>query len=68
MLPNPKNSGTTIAKVLGVSVGTLYNHILDLQELCRRRVPCQLEVSTPATQAATPPDVSPCLPAMGDAL
>jgi len=33
MLPNPENSITTIAKLLGVSPGTLYNHIPDLQEL-----------------------------------
>ncbi|MEC4019981.1 recombinase family protein [Streptomyces sp. H27-D2] len=33
MLPNPENSVTTIAKILGVSVGTLYNHIPDLKAL-----------------------------------
>jgi DNA invertase Pin-like site-specific DNA recombinase len=33
MLPNPDNSVETIAKLLGVSVGTLYNHIPDLKEL-----------------------------------
>ncbi|MEU2389598.1 recombinase family protein [Streptomyces sp. NPDC007369] len=33
MLPNPENSVTTISKVLGVSVGTLYNHVPDLKEL-----------------------------------
>ncbi|MEU7900164.1 hypothetical protein AB0B45_45945 [Nonomuraea sp. NPDC049152] len=33
MLPNPANSITSIAKLLGVSVGTLYNHIPDLQQL-----------------------------------
>jgi DNA invertase Pin-like site-specific DNA recombinase len=33
MLPNPAHSVTSIAKLLGVSVGTLYNHIPDLQEL-----------------------------------
>lgn len=33
MLPNPANSITTIAKLLGVSPGTLYNHIPDLKEL-----------------------------------
>ncbi|MEW1843744.1 recombinase family protein [Nonomuraea angiospora] len=33
MLPNPENSVTSIAKLLGVSVGTLYNHIPDLKEL-----------------------------------
>lgn len=45
MLPNPENSVTTIAKILGVSVGTLYNHITDLKELRTSRVPRQLEGS-----------------------
>ncbi|MFB7090803.1 hypothetical protein [Streptomyces sp. NPDC056296] len=43
MLPNPENS---IAALLGVSVGTLYNHIPDLKELRTFRVPAQLEGST----------------------
>ncbi|MFJ2863976.1 recombinase family protein [Kitasatospora sp. NPDC087314] len=42
MLPNPANSIETIAKLLGVSVGTLYNHIPDLRELRTSRVPNQL--------------------------
>ncbi|MFI6522595.1 recombinase family protein [Spirillospora sp. NPDC050679] len=33
LLPNPDNSITSIAKLLGVSPGTLYNHIPDLREL-----------------------------------
>lgn len=33
MLPNPDTSITAIAKLLGVSPGTLYNHIPDLSEL-----------------------------------
>ena len=33
LLPNPDNSVTSIAKLLGVSPGTLYNHIPDLREL-----------------------------------
>ena len=33
MLPSPETSITAIAKLLGVSPGTLYNHIPDLQEL-----------------------------------
>ncbi|ABW15713.1 conserved hypothetical protein [Parafrankia sp. EAN1pec] len=33
MLPNPDASITSIAKLLGVSPGTLYNHIPDLREL-----------------------------------
>ncbi|MFB7114240.1 hypothetical protein [Streptomyces sp. NPDC056190] len=41
MLPNPENSIETIAALLGVSVGTLYNHIPDLKELRSSRVPAQ---------------------------
>src|SRR4051812_8055537 len=33
ILPNPEASVTAIAKLLGVSPGTLYNHIPDLREL-----------------------------------
>ncbi|WP_308164889.1 recombinase family protein [Nonomuraea sediminis] len=33
MLPNPEHSITSIAKLLGVSAGTLYNHIPDLRQL-----------------------------------
>ena len=33
MLPDPEYSVTSIAKLLGVSPGTLYNHIPDLKEL-----------------------------------
>ncbi|WP_259406124.1 hypothetical protein [Microbispora sp. H10885] len=33
LLPNPEHSFTSIAKLLGVSPGTLYNHIPDLREL-----------------------------------
>ncbi|MFE5543557.1 recombinase family protein [Streptomyces sp. NPDC056534] len=43
MLPNPENSITSIAKLLGVSPGTLYNHIPDLRELRTNRIPAQLE-------------------------
>ncbi|MES9512107.1 recombinase family protein [Streptomyces sp. NPDC000609] len=43
MLPNPENSIETNAARLGVSVGTLYNHIPDLKELRASRVPHQLE-------------------------
>lgn len=45
MLPNPENSIESIAKLLGVSAGTLYNHIPDLRELRASRVPRQLEGS-----------------------
>ncbi|MFI8007889.1 recombinase family protein [Streptomyces sp. NPDC086010] len=45
MLPNPENSIETIAALLGVSVGTLYNHIPDLKELRTSRVPAQLDGS-----------------------
>ncbi|MFE4332103.1 hypothetical protein ACFRQM_22585 [Streptomyces sp. NPDC056831] len=43
MLPNPENSIETIAALLGVSVGTLYNHIPDLKRLRVSRVPTQLD-------------------------
>jgi len=33
MVPNPDVSITAIARLLGVSPGTLYNHIPDLREL-----------------------------------
>jgi DNA invertase Pin-like site-specific DNA recombinase len=33
LLPNPEHSVASIAKLLGVSPGTLYNHIPDLREL-----------------------------------
>jgi DNA invertase Pin-like site-specific DNA recombinase len=46
MLPNPENSIESIAKLLGVSAGTLYNHIPDLRELRASRVPRQPEDST----------------------
>ena len=39
MLPNPDASITSIAKLLGVSVGTLYNHIPDLHQLRASRRP-----------------------------
>jgi DNA invertase Pin-like site-specific DNA recombinase len=43
MLPNLDNSITAIAKLLGVSPGTLYNHIPDLKELRASRAPKQLD-------------------------
>lgn len=39
LLPNPEHSITSIAKLLGVSPGTLYNHIPDLRELQRAASP-----------------------------
>ncbi|MFB7557482.1 hypothetical protein [Streptomyces brevispora] len=42
MLPNPENSIETIVALLGVSVGTLYNHIPDLKELRASRTPNEL--------------------------
>lgn len=33
MLPNPDASVTTIARLLGISPDTLYNHIPDLRDL-----------------------------------
>ncbi|MFF4147736.1 recombinase family protein [Streptomyces sp. NPDC001698] len=46
LLPDPGRSITSIAKLLGVSPGTLYNHIPDLQELRAGAVPRQLEAPT----------------------
>ena len=43
LLPDPGRSITSIAKLLGVSPGTLYNHIPDLRELRVGTVPRQLE-------------------------
>ncbi|MFG2339543.1 recombinase family protein [Streptomyces yangpuensis] len=43
LLPDPGRSITSIAKLLGVSPGTLYNHIPDLRELRAGAVPHQLE-------------------------
>jgi hypothetical protein len=45
MLPNPDNSIESIAKLLGVSAGTLYNHIPDLRALRTSHVPRQLEAA-----------------------
>lgn len=43
LLPDPGRSITSIAKLLGVSPGTLYNHIPDLRELRAGTGPRQLE-------------------------
>ena len=43
LLPDPNRSITSIAKLLGVSPGTLYNHIPDLKELRSSHVPQQLD-------------------------
>ncbi|MFH8419346.1 hypothetical protein [Streptomyces collinus] len=43
LLPDPGRSITSIAKLLGVSPGTLYNHIPGLRELRAGAVPRQLE-------------------------
>ncbi|WP_234376778.1 hypothetical protein [Streptomyces sp. CB01201] len=42
-MPDPGRSITSIAKLLGVSPGTLYNHIPDLRELRAGAGPRQLE-------------------------
>ncbi|WP_306875806.1 recombinase family protein [Streptosporangium brasiliense] len=42
LLPNPEHSITSIARLLGVSPGTLYNHIPELRELRASR-PAALE-------------------------
>ncbi|GAA3507603.1 hypothetical protein FHR32_001145 [Streptosporangium album] len=46
MLPNPEHSVTSIAKLLGVSPGTLYNHIPNLRELRAGRRPSALETGS----------------------
>ncbi|MFD8951625.1 recombinase family protein [Streptomyces xanthophaeus] len=46
LLPDPGRSITSIAKLLGVSPGTLYNHIPDLRGLRVGAVPRQLEAPT----------------------
>lgn len=46
LLPDPGRSITSIAKLLGVSPGTLYNHIPDLRELRADAVPRQLKART----------------------
>jgi DNA invertase Pin-like site-specific DNA recombinase len=45
LLPDPGRSIISIAKLLGVSPGTLYNHIPDLRELRAEAVPHQLEAA-----------------------
>ncbi|MET8517654.1 recombinase family protein [Streptomyces sp. NPDC005077] len=45
LLPDSGRSITSIAKLLNVSPGTLYNHIPDLQELRAADVPQQLEAT-----------------------
>ncbi|MGJ6968240.1 recombinase family protein [Streptosporangium sp. G11] len=42
MPPNPEHSVTSIAKLLGVSPGTLYNHIPNLRELRAACRPAEL--------------------------
>ena len=55
MLPNPEHSITSIAKLLGVSPGTLYNHIPDLREL---RPPGSRPVRARITgPGSTPPEL-----------
>ena len=49
LLPNPAHSITSIASLLGVSPGTLYNHIPDLRELRQAR----------AARAVLPADTRP---------
>ncbi|MGV9776426.1 hypothetical protein [Streptosporangium sp. NPDC003464] len=48
LLPNPEHSITSIAHLLGVSPGTLYNHIPELRELRASR-PAALEGGRPST-------------------
>ncbi|WP_433418724.1 hypothetical protein ACQP1V_03480 [Microtetraspora malaysiensis] len=46
MLPNPEYSITSIGKLLGASLGTLYTQIPDLKELRAAGVSRQLPVGT----------------------
>jgi hypothetical protein len=66
LLPNPEASITAIAKLLGVSPGTLYNHIPDLRELRaagRARAAAE-DAARAARVAALPPDSRRALPAV----
>ena len=55
MLPNPEHSITSIAKLLGVSPGTLYNHIPDLRELRPVIRPVRARITGPGS--GTPPEL-----------
>ncbi|MEU0837026.1 helix-turn-helix domain-containing protein [Streptomyces sp. NPDC005969] len=46
LLPDPGRSISSIAELLGISPGTLYNHIPDLRELRPGALPRQLEAPT----------------------
>jgi hypothetical protein len=63
MLPNPDHGITSIAKLLGVSPGTLYNHIPDLRELRPVIRPARpdhrAQQRDPARADATPPRPGP---------
>ncbi|HLL64646.1 MAG TPA: resolvase [Micromonosporaceae bacterium] len=50
LLPNPDTSITAIVKLLGVSPGTLYNHIPDLREL---RAAGRARTQLPAARTAS---------------
>ncbi|MGH3700700.1 MAG: recombinase family protein [Pseudonocardiaceae bacterium] len=54
MLPNPDHSITSIATLLGVSPGTLYNHIPDLRELRTKPQPRRARITGPGS--GTPPE------------
>ncbi|MFC5822177.1 recombinase family protein [Nonomuraea harbinensis] len=47
MLPNPENLITSIAELLGVSPGTLYNHIPHPQQLRTGQITSALEPAAP---------------------
>ncbi|MGX4694788.1 recombinase family protein [Streptomyces sp. JNUCC 63] len=59
LLPDPGRSIILIAKLLGVSPGTLYNHIPDLKELRAGAVPRQLEA--PRSRRTRARSISPAL-------
>ncbi|BCK66478.1 hypothetical protein Srufu_004310 [Streptomyces libani subsp. rufus] len=60
MLPNPDHSIASIAGLLGVSPGTLYNHVPDLQALRQSRIPRQFgsvhEIGSASTAVRESPE------------
>jgi DNA-binding CsgD family transcriptional regulator len=50
VLPNPDAGVTAVARLLGISPGTLYNHIPDLREL---RAPGRARTQLPTARTAS---------------
>ncbi|WP_206050678.1 recombinase family protein [Nocardioides speluncae] len=67
LLPNPEHSVTSIAKLLGISPGTLYNHIPDLREL-RAAARTQAPPSATTRGSISPQDATFADPAGSDML